>query len=181
MAYSDYSQVWSRIHNFPERKLYVPASGFTHESVTDFRRSGPNQENLRFRDEWRLPQAHRQLHISWIETITFVVDLDNMSEGYDPATPMESEPGEDHDSTDSGPPALPTGPSASTLADPTSAASARTSPATAITGQQQAAQPPGEAEAKDPPTMPVTPHSLPETLEEPAVRSPTGTHLPQFT
>ena len=59
---SDDGRVWTRIHNTPCRKLYVPAAEvdipvyrFKDEGITDVRRGGPNPEHLSFRDEWSPP------------------------------------------------------------------------------------------------------------------------------
>ena len=95
---SDDGKVWTRIHNVPRQKLYIPAAEmdipvhrFKDERITDVRRSGPNPEHPRFRDEWRLPHADRALHYTWTGTTTFIVDVDNMSEGYAPTTPLDSD------------------------------------------------------------------------------------------
>ena len=69
----------------------IPVHRFKDERITDVRRGGPNPEHLRFRAEWRLPHADRTLHYTWTGTTTFIVDVDNMSEGYAPTTPLDSD------------------------------------------------------------------------------------------
>ena len=95
---SDDGRLWTRIHNSPRRKLYVPEMTadvpvhlFLPERATDIRRGSPNPEHIRIRDEWRLPNADRELHYVWTGTTTFFINTEQLSdndEGYSPGTPL---------------------------------------------------------------------------------------------
>ena len=192
---SDDGKVWTRIHNVPRQKLYVPAAEmdipvhrFKDERITDVRRGGPNPEHLRFRDEWRLPHADRALHYTWTGTTTFIVDVDNMSEGYAPTTPLDSDHEGAGEPPDEEPPsgsAGPTGPSSAPgLA---SKAMARPTSSTSTPGHQHQALPPEDRrealapgeEVQDLPVSPTVQSVMePEPLEEPVVPSLTESHLP---
>ena len=61
--------MWTRIHNEPRRRLYVPEPSaevpvhlFKPERTTSIRRGAPNPEHLRIRDEWKNPHGARELH-----------------------------------------------------------------------------------------------------------------------
>ena len=131
---SDDGKLWARIHSNPRRKLYVPSLAenvplhlFKEERMTDIRRGSPNPEHLRIRDSWKTPDATRELHYIWTGTTTFVVEMDRMSDGYSPGTPLDSdeEPNGPHDDDDEdadlGPHPGPSGaPIDSTSPEPTS-------------------------------------------------------------
>ena len=95
---SDDGRLWTRIHNSPRRKLYVPELTadvpvhlFLPERATDIRRGSPNPEHIRIRDEWRLPNADRELHYVWTGTTTFFINTEQLSDndgGYSPGTPL---------------------------------------------------------------------------------------------
>ena len=143
---------------------------------------------LRFRDEWRLPHADRPLHYTWTGTTTFIVDVDNMSDGYAPTTPLDSDHEGAGEPPDEEPPsgsAGPAGPSAAPgLA---SKAMARPTSSTSTPGHQHQALPPEDRrealapgeEVQDLPVSPTVQSVMePEPLEEPVVPSLTESHLP---
>ena len=96
---SEDQRLWTHIHNQPRRKLFVPEATddvpihmFKADRVTDVRRGGPNPEHLRFRDEWRLPEADRELHYTWTGTTTFILDLEAIHEDdYSPESPLKDD------------------------------------------------------------------------------------------
>ena len=76
-------RLWTRVHNMPRRKLYVPTLSenvpvhlFKPERTTDIRREPPHPEHLRIRDEWKVPQGIEGFttcglvprHLSWTQT-----------------------------------------------------------------------------------------------------------------
>ena len=107
---SEDGRMWTRIHNNPRRKLYVPELAadvpvhlFLPERATDIRRGSPNPEHIRIRDEWRIPNADREMHYVWTGTTTFFINAEQLSdneEGYSPGTPIR----EDQRSDDGQPP-----------------------------------------------------------------------------
>ena len=178
-------RLWTRVHNIPRRKLYVPTLSenvpvhlFKPERTTDIRREPPHPEHLRIRDEWKVPQGNRGLHYVWTGTTTFVVDADRISEPYEPGTPMDSEQddnGEEPeepvdylpDEAPMGPPPPPPTTTTSSSAKPSS--SPHVHPATTA-----------PADAELPEQSPTTQSVMePEPLEEPQVPpSLTTSHLP---
>ena len=72
---SEDGRLWTRVHNIPRRKLYVPEPTadvpihlFQPERATDVRRGHPNPEHIRIRDKWRMPNSERELHYVWTTT-----------------------------------------------------------------------------------------------------------------
>ena len=96
---SEDQRLWTRIHNQPRRRLYVPEPTddipihiFKADRVTDIRRGSPNPEHLRIRDEWRLPNANRELHYTWTGTTTFIIDVETLEQDdYSPMTPLDDD------------------------------------------------------------------------------------------
>eukprot|EP00435_Cladocopium_sp_Y103_P007119 s2224_g2.t1 len=101
-------RMWTRIHSNPRRKLYVPEPTndvpvhlFLPERATDIRRGHPNPEHIKIRDEWRLPNADRELHYVWTGTTTFFINTENLSDNeYSPGTPL---PEDEHHSDEDEP------------------------------------------------------------------------------
>ena len=98
---SEDGRVWTRIHNVPRKKLYVPTMAedvpvhrFLPGRVTDIRRGSPNPEHHRLRDEWHHPQADRKPHYVWTGTTTFIVETDH---SMDDSTPTSRAADSDHD------------------------------------------------------------------------------------
>ena len=78
---SEDGRVWTRVHNIPRRRLFVPTFAedvpvhlFSLTRVTDVRRGGPHPDHVRITDDWKLPHADRELHYVWTGTTTFVVE-----------------------------------------------------------------------------------------------------------
>ena len=96
---SEDQRLWTRIHNHPRRKLFVPEPSddvpihmFKADRVTDVRRGSPNPEHIRLRDEWRVPDADRELHYTWTGTTTFILDLEAIHEDdYSPESPLQDD------------------------------------------------------------------------------------------
>ena len=100
---SDDGKMWTRIHNAPRKKLYVPAPCaevpihvFKPDRLTSIRRESPYPETLRLRDEWNNQHGDRELHYLWTGTTTFFVDLERLSDGYAPRDTNDE--GDQHDS-----------------------------------------------------------------------------------
>ena len=95
---SDDGRLWTRIHNTPRKSLYVPTFTenvpvhlFKPGRVTDIRRGAPNPEHLRIRDDWKSPDANRELHYVWTGSTTFIIDTDMIEDDYSPATPLDTD------------------------------------------------------------------------------------------
>ena len=98
---SEDGRLWTRVHNIPRRKLYVPEPTadvpihlFQPERATDVRRGHPNPEHVRIRDEWRTPNSDRELHYVWTGTTTFFIKTDQLSDNeneYSPGTPYQGD------------------------------------------------------------------------------------------
>ena len=183
---SDDGRLWTRVHNIPRRKFYVPTLSenvpvhlFKPERTTDIRREVPHPEHLRIRDEWKVPQGNRELHYTWTGTTTFVVDAGRLSEPYEPGTPMDSEqdddgeepegPMDDDELPDEAPMGPPPPPTTTTSSSAKPSSSPHLHPATTT---------PADAEL---PEQSPTAQSVmePEPLEEPQVPpSLTTSYLP---
>ena len=180
---SEDGKMWTRIHNIPRRKMYVPEPTkdvpvhlFRGDRVTDVRRGSPNPEHLRFRDDWRDPNSDRELHYVWTGTTTFFVNIEALDLSdieYSPATPLPDDEDETHDDDDLQPPDEgPPGPTGATGSGTTTSMDPTTTPGTsshAITGPTTLDPLPEEVEIPDGMTSLASPSSQePEPMEEPS-------------
>ena len=83
---SEDGRTWTRIHQNPRRRLYVPSFTenvpvhlFAPGRITIVRRGGPTPDRLRIQDEWQHPSSNRELHYLWTGSTTFVIDRDRSS------------------------------------------------------------------------------------------------------